>query len=193
MSDPFGGLDRDPPSIKEPTPMPALCNSARAQNVIPWILAILFGLLVLAFLFASPAHAQSPAPAPQPIDGEVIIPWGDMLASLLTTGGVVYAAVLAFLNRALPEQWRVNEVFGRAVDYGFSVTAGAVKGKAVTLRTGSEVLEASLQYLVALAPQLYAKYGSTKARAMLTARIPFEEAAPRVVGPYQDPPLGGRV
>lgn len=145
-----------------------------------------FVLALLAVTAPTLAFAQDA----QPIDGEVIIAWGDTLAQLLAAGGVVYAAVLAFINRHVPEQWRANQLLEKAVDYGFSVTTEAIKGRTVTVRTGSQVLEAALQYLVAIAPQFYGKLGPMKARAMLTARIPFEDAAPRIVGPVQDPPLG---
>lgn len=133
---------------------------------------LLVTLLIGACLLASaPAWAQAAAP----IDGVVVVPWGEIVAGVVVGwGGWLAAKILAFV----PLQWRTNQLLVAAVQWGVNATPGAVKGKALTLDVGSEVVERALEYAISRAPDLIERLGGKHAvRPMVIARLDFDEAS----------------
>lgn len=110
---------------------------------------------ILAYLtsfmiFVVPALAQQ-----VPGDGQVVVPWGDMLASsasmLVTLAASVLALALARLPAAMLsviKTWQVDQLLERAIGYGINVVAGAAKGQALTVPVANKVIEAAVEYAV---------------------------------------------
>ena len=110
------------------------------------ILAVLGGLLLLA----APAMAQQVAG-----DGQVVLPWGDVLASsasvLVTLAGSALAFALARLPAsilAMVKTWQVDQLLERSIGYGINMVAGAAKGQALTVPVANKVIETALEYAV---------------------------------------------
>ena len=143
------------------------------------LVTLLIGACLLA---AAPAWAQAAAP----IDGVVVVPWGEIVAGVVVGwGGWLAAKILAFV----PLQWRTNQILNAAVQWGLNTTPGAVRGQALTLEVGSEVLERVMEYLVARAPDLLEKLGGRiGARPLAIARMEF---AADVDARALIPPRGG--
>jgi hypothetical protein len=125
------------------------------------------------------------------VDGGVSVPWGDFLAELfgLILGG---AAVFAtYLLRQLPKtvvdaldafgritlQKNASEFLELCIGYGINTTQNAVRGKTMSVRVGSEVVERSVEYALRHAPGLVRKMGGLlQLREKLIARLDIEGA-----------------
>lgn len=125
-------------------------------------------------------------------DGEVIIPWGDLVGDalgwLLGLVGVIAAALLRKLPASIVAvvdnlagtflQKRASELLELAITYGINTTEGAVRGKTMTVNVGLEVLERALEYAVRHAPGLIASLGGiVSLREKIIARLDLEPAA----------------
>lgn len=125
-------------------------------------------------------------------DGRVDVPWGDWLSEALKALLALAGALALWLLRRLPStmvsaldmfagmlgQGRANELLEKAVAYGVNVTAGAVKGKTLTVNVGNEVMERALEYALRHAPQLVAKLGGIAViREKIIARLDLDESA----------------
>lgn len=125
-------------------------------------------------------------------DGQVDVPWGDWLAEILKGLLVFVGGVALWLLRRLPAnlvtaldmfagmmgQGRANELLEKAITYGVNTTAGAVKGRTLTVKVGLEVLERALEYAVRHAPNLVKMLGGVQAvREKIIARLELEETA----------------
>jgi len=118
--------------------------------------------LALALTLAVPAFAA---------EGAVTIPWGDWLADAATAAGATILALAAWMLRFVPaavHDWylrltgeRVEQLLERAVHYGINATAGAVRGRTLDVRIGSEVARRALEYAVKHAPELVKRLGGT--------------------------------
>lgn len=111
-----------------------------------YILAYLLGIM----FFVVPAMAQQVAG-----DGQVVIPWGDMLASSASTLVTLAASVLALALARLPasilsvvKTWQVDQLLERSIGYGINMVAGAAKGQAMTVPVANKVIETALEYAV---------------------------------------------
>lgn len=112
-----------------------------------------FFLSFFAFIaiMAMPAMAQQVAG-----DGQVVVPWGDVLASsasvLVTLAGSVLALALARLPAsmlAVIKTWQVDQLLERSIGYGINMVADAAKGQAMTVPVANKVIEAALEYAIA--------------------------------------------
>jgi hypothetical protein len=127
-----------------------------------------------------------------PDDGEVQIPYGDWVSSILTWLLGVAGIAAAWLLRRLPAtivsaldaisgalgQGRANELLEKAITYGINTTAGAIRGKTLTVKVGMEVLERALEYAVRHAPAFVAWAGGAIAvREKIIARLDLEADA----------------
>lgn len=110
-------------------------------------------LSFFAFLamLAMPAMAQQVAG-----DGQVVVPWGDVLASsasvLVTLAGSVLALALARLPAsilAIIKTWQVDQLLERSIGYGINMVADAAKGQAMTVPVANKVIETALEYAIA--------------------------------------------
>lgn len=125
-------------------------------------------------------------------DGEVQVPYGDWIAtllhSLLAFAAAVAAAVLARVSPNIREyldmgarmagQRSANELLEKAIGYGINTTEGAVHGKVLTVKVGNEVLERAFEYAVRHAPGLVATMGGlAQVREKIIARLDLEPAA----------------
>lgn len=125
-------------------------------------------------------------------DGRADVPWGDWLSEVLK-GLIVLAGSLAlWLLRRMPKelvellnmvagsflQTRADKLLEKAITYGINTTAGAVKGRVLTVQVGNEVIERAFEYALRHAPGLIAKFGGLVAlREMIIARLDLDEAA----------------
>lgn len=112
-----------------------------------YLFAFVYGLLI----FVAPALAQQVAG-----DGQVVIPWGDLLASSASTLVTLAGAVLAFALARLPasilamvKTWQVDQLLEKSLSYGINMTATAAKGQALTVPVANKVLESALEYAIA--------------------------------------------
>jgi hypothetical protein len=139
-------------------------------------IAALVGMSLVGVL--EPAFAQTAA---APVTGAVVIPWGDWLAPALASirdasvAGLVALiswAVAKFIPQAqgFLEAARVEQLIGRAVDFGIASAGGAVHGKAATIPVANAVLEQALNYAIQAAPALAEKLADTL-RPKIIARI----------------------
>lgn len=117
----------------------------------------LFAGALLA-LSTTAAFAQTATTAPV-IDGVVSIPWGDWFYNGATTIIAILGAILAWGIRHLPSRFvaiaqtaQVEQLLNKAIDYAINRTAGAVKGRALTLNVANQVLETAIEYAVTYAP-----------------------------------------
>jgi len=157
----------------------------RAAFFVPLLSVLVTAALVIgaASVFAAPAYAQDPAP----LDGRVVIPWGDLVAAAFAAGG----AVTAWLWRFVPLQWRTNKIFEAAFNWALATTPGVAMGQTVTLDVGNELVERMLEYWIARAPELYKRLGGRAGvQKMAIARVPFDAA---VDARALIPPRGGVV
>lgn len=137
----------------------------------------LFFLMILAI--ASPANAQE-------ADTLIDLPWGDLLANGADTLVMIIIALLGWAMRLLPahilavvQTWQVEQILARAITAGINKTAGAAKGKALTVDVGNAVLAQALQYVIDNAPAWLIKWagGEEGLRDKLIARLDVEASA----------------
>ena len=114
------------------------------------MIKFLCAILGSALLFATPALAQQVAG-----DGQVVIHWGDMLASSASTLVTLAASVLALALARLPasilamvKTWQVDQLLERSIGYGINMVAGAAKGQAMTVPVANKVIETAMEYAV---------------------------------------------
>lgn len=134
----------------------------------------------------------APTRAAAPIDGEVTVPWGEWLGALIDAAYALILGFLLWLLRKVPKnivdmvnaiaqalgQGGVNELLGKAVDYGINVTQGAVRDQKMTIKVGNEVLERATEYALRHAPGLVAKYGGLATlREKIIARLNLDGEA----------------
>lgn len=133
--------------------------------------------------------AQSTTYSNDQLDGGVALPWGDFLAELLQVVLLAAATLAAFLLRRLPKavvdvidavsrvtlQKNASEFLELALGYGINTTADAVRGKALPIKVGSEVVERAVEYALRHAPGLVRKMGGAlQLREKLIARLNLE-------------------
>lgn len=111
----------------------------------------LFAALALVAL-CSPSLAQTAQTAG---DGQVVIPWGDLLSTSASVIITLAVSVLAFALRKLPasitaviKTYQVDQLLERAIGYGINSVAGAAKGQSLSVPVGNKVLEVALEYAV---------------------------------------------
>lgn len=168
--------------------------AAKAQHVIdPAVVHAGADSVVLVRPSAEPsAQFETAALTSAPIDGEIIVPWGDWLSELLKAMLAIAGAAVLWLLRRLPShvvdfldmlsgmagQGRANELLEKALGYGINTTAGAVRGKALPVKVGNEVLERALEYALRHAPMLVEKIGGVAGvREKIIARLELEPDA----------------
>jgi hypothetical protein len=152
----------------------------------------------ICVLTASVILTASIAVAQDALPGVVVVPWGDWLSAvlvdvrnfILSAAGIVLSFVLTKFwpaGKAFIEAARVEQLLGRAVDFGIAAVAGATKGKTATIPIANEVLERALEYAVDAAPSLATKLAETL-RPKLIARIGAAGIVPAnaEVGPVPD-------
>lgn len=100
------------------------------------------------------------------VDGGSELPYGDLIGHVLTSLLGLVALAGAWLARKLPGgivatlnqlsglfgAGRVDQLLDKAITYGINVTAGAVKGKSLSVKIGNEVLERAFEYAIRHAP-----------------------------------------
>jgi hypothetical protein len=127
-----------------------------------------------------------------PIDGEIVWSWGDWLADALQ-GLLTFAGLAAlYLMRRLPKvfidaldafggmmgQGRADALIEKAIGFGINTTAGAVRGKTLTVKVGNQVMERALEYAVRHAPKLAEKIGGIAGvREKIIARLELDADA----------------
>jgi hypothetical protein len=119
---------------------------------------------------------------------QVVVPWGDALASLSSPVATLLFGVGLWLVRQLPAQLvailhtqRVEQLLLRAIGYAVNSVAGAAAGKTLTVPVGNAVLAHALQYVVDRAPRWLVNWmgGPSAIAAMIWARLPMEADAER--------------
>jgi hypothetical protein len=134
-----------------------------------------------ALLFASPAVAQQAA-----ADGQVIVPWGDLLASsanvLVGLAASALAAALAMLPasiNAMIKTWRVEQLLQSAISYGINTVAGAAKGQTLSVPVANKVIEQALEYAVENGSASVIKWmgGEGAVEKKIIARLDLEKDA----------------
>lgn len=147
------------------------------------------------------ANLENPMPAlgaefepqrPIIIDGEASVPWGDWLSEFIKGFAVIAGSAALWLLRRIPSkfgavldmiagmtgQGRANELLEKAIVYGINTTAGAARGKVLTVKVGNEVLERAFEYALRHAPKLVTKLGGdTMLREKIIARLDLDESA----------------
>ncbi|WWT39810.1 hypothetical protein [Microcystis phage Mwe-JY25] len=133
-------------------------------------------LLALGFL-AAPALASPTS---------VTIPYGDWAASLLMTVAAVAIPAISWALRFLPAQVQalirtaqVEQLLGKAISYAINATAGAAKGRALSVDVGSEVAAHAVSYAIANGPGWVTTWlgGEAGIRQRIIARLEIEPAA----------------
>lgn len=131
------------------------------------------------FCVAMAGIAQALTGAPGPIDGELSLGWGNLVASFLrdSAEGFALAAVGAVIHFApggtstLIRMFRIDQLLRNAVKAGINKTAGAVEGKVLTAKVGNEVIERALEYAAFHAPSLFKKLPLNEWRDKILARL----------------------
>jgi hypothetical protein len=150
-----------------------------AAGVLLLASALFFsGLLPIAAAFAQTVIEKSDTTVEIPI-GEWIKAIGEFVMPLV---------VLAFgwLCRKLPGQlasilatMRVDQLLEKAIGYAINATAGAMKGKPLSIDVGSEVVEKALQYVVDNGPVVLINWmgGVDGIKQKIIARIDLDPSA----------------
>lgn len=137
------------------------------------------GGLLLAILFAGPAAAATVSPS-------ITIPWGDWAASLLMTVAALIVPLITWALRFLPAQLQalirtvqVEQLLGKAVSYGLNATAGAARGKVLTVDVGNQVLAEAVHYAVEHGPDWADDWlgGEAGIRDRIIARLDLDQSA----------------
>jgi hypothetical protein len=119
-------------------------------------------------------------------DTTIEIPVGEWITAAGGAIGPLIVLVVGWLIRQLPGQFaavlstmRVDQLLDKAISYGINATAGAMKGKALSVDVGSEVLENALQYVVDNGPKMLIKWmgGEAGIREKIIARLELDETA----------------
>lgn len=138
------------------------------------------------------AEAVNLVAAEDPVDTIVSIPWGDWLYDSATTLIAIIGAIMAWGIRKLPARLvaiaqtdQVEQLLRNAIGYGVNTTAGAAKGKSLTIDVGNEVLEKALQYAIDNGPRWLISWagGEEGIKGKIIARLDLDAkaAAPEVV------------
>ena len=124
-------------------------------------------------IFIFPALAQDGAI----LDGTVTVSWGAWLGIVLDHITEILLAVLMFALRKLPlsvyeviTMLRVDQLLGRAVDYGMKTVKGAAEDKTLSLSIANKVVEEAMEYAVLNAPSLVSMISDTL-RDKIVARL----------------------
>lgn len=150
------------------------------------LIGMAVGLLISVVLFTWVAIAQDVAAPLATTDGtNVTINWGDYVVTLLAGVGAIILTIVTWAFRKLPVNvqafllaWRAEQLLKNAVNWGINATAGAVKGKALTINVGNGVTAAAVTYAVNHAPKLVEQMGGLDmVRQKVQARLDFDEAA----------------
>lgn len=126
-------------------------------------------------------------------DGQVVVPWGDWVSSLLTIlnalpwGAIVSAAFVAILVKVgIPQGTAqmisvmlTEQLLDKALAYGMNAVQGAVKGKTLSVPVANQVIEESAQYAVDHGPAWLVDWlgGIEGIKARIIARLPLPESA----------------
>lgn len=141
----------------------------------------LTAIAAACFLLAAPAMAAEVA-----ADGQVAIPWGDLLASsasLLTSLAVAaLAAGLAMLPpsiNAIIKTWRVEQLLVNAIGYGINAVSGAAKGQVLSVPIGNKVIEQAAEYAVQNGSAALIKWmgGPDAVKKKIISRIDLDPSA----------------
>lgn len=119
----------------------------------------------------------------------IVIPYGDWIAD----AGDMALSILVPVMMALAGRWlagispdlaaalvqsRADRLLERAIGFGISATAGAQRGRSLSVETGSAVLAEAARYAVDQAPTLVRRLGGADAiRRMILARLDLDAAA----------------
>lgn len=141
---------------------------------------------VMAFAVLAPVLAFAQTVAEKTPDTTIEIPVGEWISAAGGAIGPLIVIVVGYLIRHLPVQFaavlttmRVDQLLEKAIGYGLNATAGAMKGKPLTVDVGSEVLENALQYVVDNGPKMLIKWmgGEVGIREKIIARLDLDETA----------------
>lgn len=140
-------------------------------------------------------------------DTNVTVPWGDWLAEVIVIAGQIVAlaigGLLMWALRFLPPTLaayikdqqikQIEQLLGRAVDYGTNAVAGAVRGQELSVAVGSKVVAEAAQYAIDHGPEKLIAWagGAAAIKEMILARIPLQASA--TAGDVLDnaPPVSG--
>lgn len=168
--------------------------------------AFVAALFVLAVPILQPAiaFAQEAATVVAPDATTVVVPVGNWLDAVLANALEIVVAgiglVVAFVLRSLPKgiadiirTVRVEQLLGRAVDYGINAVRGAVRDKALTVDVGSKVVAEAAQYAIDQAPGRLIEWagGPEAIKKMVLARISLTSEAEAADVLDQAPPVTG--
>lgn len=140
----------------------------------------------LAFAVLAPVLAIAQTVAEKTVDTTIEIPIGEWVSAAGTAIGPLIVIVVGWLIRHIPGQFaavlstmRVDQLLEKAISYGINATAGATKGKSLSVDVGSEVLENALQYVVDNGPKMLIKWmgGENGIREKIIARLDLDENA----------------
>ena len=117
----------------------------------------LFATVAIAMAFAIMMHTGTA------FAQEVSVPYGDWIsAGADTIADLLTLAIMALFARAIHilPAWLVNiiktfqveQILGRAIDYGVNAVEGATKGRKLDISLGNKVLAEAVQYAVDSAP-----------------------------------------
>lgn len=143
-------------------------------------------LLAGAMLALAAGAAAAQTPTAPVIDGVVSIPWGDWFYS--AAGGIItiLTVVIGWGLRQLPARFvavlqtaQVEQLLKNAIGFAINRTAGAAKGKTLSVDVANQVIETALEYAVAYAPGWLISWvgGEQGLRDKIIARIDVAENA----------------
>lgn len=138
----------------------------------------LLGALALAFaMLAFPVAAQA---------ATIEVPVGDWAAAIITFATPLIGAFLIWVLSRFQGPWAqklrtdaAEQLLANAVAYGLNATAGAVKGKTVSVDVGNQVVAAAADYAVANGPGKLVGWlgGEDGIRDKILARLTVPEDA----------------
>lgn len=144
---------------------------------------IFVALSALVLVLAAPALAADVVPV------SVVVPYGEWIGAALPYTGYGITLTALYMVRMLPAQlaaiahvMQAESLLATAISYGINATAGAAKGKTLSINVANPVLAAALSYALANAqPWVMSHLGEPKAIAKaIWAKLdlPAESAAP---------------
>lgn len=116
-------------------------------------------------------------------DGQEDIEWGNWLAIIIAVwGGVLATAISVAIVRRIGSKLKAEDAeqlrrfTENAVNMGLNAVAEATRGKKITFKTGSEVVEWALAYANQNFPELVEQFGGAESQRQRTwARLDLAE------------------